>query len=556
MLKGCVPWPEKIADGYVAKGYWNNIPIGEAFDRAAEIFTTREALVYGDQRISYSQLKSGSDRIAEHFLNLGLRPLDRIIVQLPNIPEFVYCYFAFLKIGVIPVMCLPPHRFTEIAYIADKCGAKGYLIPDYYHKHNYLELAQELSQAVPSINNIFVVGRECRTGQFLINQFLEDKIENCANNELLDKYRPDPMEVAVFLLSGGTTGLPKIIPRTHNDYLYTARMTGLPVGLNLYSVYLAIAPLAHNMTLACPGLMGTLLNGGKVVITASTDVENLCKLIEKENISILPLVPALIITLLNYQERKNYNLSSLKIIISGGSKLNPEVAKRIKPELGCNLVQQFGMAEGLLTMTNMSDLEEVVFNTVGRPVSPADEIKIVDDEEVEVSPGATGELICRGPYTIRGYYQVADYNEKAFTRDGYYKTGDIVRLEPVSGCLIIEGRKKDLINRGGEKISAEEVENLILAHPKVDNAAVVAMPDPLLGERSCAYVTLKNNETLTLNELNTFMLEKKIAKFKLPERLEIIEQFPLTNVGKIQKKDLRLAIEKKIEEEIQTSEQL
>lgn len=554
MLTGCVPWPEKISDSYAAKGYWNNIPLGEAFDRAAEVFTDREALVYGDERISFNQLKSGSDRIARYFLKLGLKPLDRVIVQLPNIPEFVYCYLAFLKIGVIPVMCLPPHRFTEIAHIAEKCEAKGYVIPDYYHKHNYLKLAGEVSKAVPSVKNIFVVGRECREGQFLINQFFNDKTL-CANNGL-EKYRPDPMEVAVFLLSGGTTGLPKIIPRTHNDYLYTARMTGLPVGLNMYSVYLAIAPLAHNMTLACPGLKGTLFNGGKVVLTATTDVENLCKLIEKEKISILPLVPALIITLLNYKERKNYDLSSLKIIISGGSKLNPEVAKRIKPELDCNLIQQFGMAEGLLTMTNMNDPEEVVFNTVGRPVSPADEIKIVDDDEAEVTPGETGELLCRGPYTIRGYYQAADHNGKAFTTDGYYKTGDLVKLEPVSGCLIIEGRKKDLINRGGEKISAEEVENLILAHPKVDNAAVVAMPDPLLGERSCAYVTLKNNETLTLTELNMFMLEKKIAKFKLPERLEIIDQFPLTNVGKIQKKELRLDIEKKIEEEIQANEQL
>lgn len=552
MLKDCVSWPKEFVDYYVAKGYWENVPLGEAFDRIAEVFPNREALVYADsnERISYGQLKNITDQLAIGFLESGLRPSDRVLFQLPNVPEFVYCYFACLKIGVIPVMCLPSHRFTEMSYIASQCEAKGYLIPDVYRKFNYLELAEELRAVVPSLQKVFVTGGKCYAGHILLKQLITNKTENMQISATVKENKPDPMEVAVFLLSGGTTGLPKIIPRTHNDYLYNAKITALHLGTNKHTVYLAIAPLAHNMTLACPGLMGTLFRGGKVVLTSSTEVQNLCQLIQAEKITNVPLVPALIINLLNYEKRKEYDLSSLIAITSGGSKLNPEVAKRIRPEIGCDLVQQFGMAEGLLTMTDFNDPDEVKFSTVGRPVSPADEIKIVDDTDTEVPPGKTGELLCRGPYTIRGYFKAEEHNKKAFTEDGYYKSGDMVRLDPESGCIIIEGRKKDLINRGGEKISAEEIENIILSHPKVDNVAVVAMPDPVLGERACAYIKLKQLESsITLDELKSFLLEKKIAKFKLPERLEIIDQFPLTNVGKISKKDLRLDIEKRLKKE-------
>jgi len=446
-------------------------------------------------------------------------------------------------------MCMPPFRKTEIEHIATKSMAKGYVIPDLHRKFNFLELAQEISETVSSIEKVFVAGHDCYDGQFLIKDLLAKEYNREEIEATLKKCRPDPFEPAVFLLSGGTTGLPKIIPRTHNDYLYMANMAGLNLGVNKDTVYLAIAPLVHNMTLACPGLMGTLFRGGKVILTTVTDSENLCKVIEKEKITHIPLVPALILNLLNFDKRDDYDISSLQVIISGGSKLNPEVAKRVKPEVGSDLVQQFGMAEGLLAQTQIDDVDEIKFNTVGRPVSPADQIKIVDDEGNEVQPGETGELYCRGPYTIRGYYAAPEHNKNAFTKDGFYKSGDMFKLVPQSGCLIVEGRKKDLINRGGEKINCEEIENLVLSHPKVDNAALVAMPDPVMGEKACIYVTLKQKEEFTLAELNEFLLEKRIAKFKLPERLEVIEQFPLTTVGKISKKHLRRNIEDKVREE-------
>jgi non-ribosomal peptide synthetase component E (peptide arylation enzyme) len=257
----------------------------------------------------------------------------------------------------------------------------------------------------------------------------------------------------------------------------------------------------------------------------------------------------LLIQLLNSTHRSKFDLTSLRQVEAGGQKMLPELADRTWAAWPhATPVQVFGMAEGLVNMTRLDDPADVIRETQGRPISPGDEIKIVDDEGREVAPGEVGELLTRGPYTIRGYYKAEGHNRTAFTPDGFYRTGDMVRLHP-SGNLVVEGRKKDMINRGGEKISAEEVENLILSHGAVHMVAVVAMPDPVMGERSCAFVIPKPGRTLRLDELCAFLLDKRIAKFKLPERLELVESFPLTGVGKVSKKDLREQIANKLRTE-------
>jgi 2,3-dihydroxybenzoate-AMP ligase len=252
-------------------------------------------------------------------------------------------------------------------------------------------------------------------------------------------------------------------------------------------------------------------------------------------------------------ERERFDLSSLQVFQVGGAKLNPEPAARVGPVLGCRLQQVFGMAEGLLNYTRLDDSDDEIVQTQGRPCSPDDEIRIVDDEDNDVLPGEPGHLLTRGPYTIRAYWNAPEHNPRAFTTDGYYRTGDVVRLS-AGGNLIVEGREKDLINRGGEKISAEEIENLILAHPSVFNAAVVAMPDPVLGERSCAYVILRSGSNLEFPELITFLESRQIARYKLPERLEIVDSFPLTSVGKVSKKDLREDVAGRMQAEAKTAE--
>jgi len=209
--------------------------------------------------------------------------------------------------------------------------------------------------------------------------------------------------------------------------------------------------------------------------------------------------------------------------------------------------QVFGMAEGLLNYTRLDDPIDVVVETQGRPLSPADEIRIVGPDGEPVADGEPGELLTRGPYTIRGYYRAEAHNAKAFTADGFYRSGDVVRLHP-SGNLTVEGRAKDLINRGGEKISAEEIENLLIAHPAVLEAAAVAMPHPVLGEQTCAYLVLRPGETLDVAALGAYLDGRGVARFKWPERVEPIDALPVTNVGKVDKKKLRDLIAAKLRE--------
>lgn len=287
-----------------------------------------------------------------------------------------------------------------------------------------------------------------------------------------------------------------------------------------------------------------------MVLAPSPAPDVILPLIEREGVTMMPAVPTIVINLMSYPDLKKYNISSLKFLTVGGSKLSPELAREIGPRLGVDLQQGFGMSEGPVFFTGLQESDEIKFYTQGRPVSPGDEFKIVDpDFGRKVRPGEIGELWFRGPYTIRGYYKAPEHNAKAFTEDGYYKSGDLVRLHP-SGNIIVEGRIKDTINRGGEKISAEEMESHILAFPKIINCGYVSMPDPVFGEKGCVFAVPVAGQTFELRELNEFLLkERKVAKFKVPERLEIVTELPLTNVGKVNKGRLREVIRQKLEEE-------
>jgi 2,3-dihydroxybenzoate-AMP ligase len=231
------------------------------------------------------------------------------------------------------------------------------------------------------------------------------------------------------------------------------------------------------------------------------------------------------------------DLSSLKVLQVGGAKLGSTVAARVGPVLGCRLQQVFGMAEGLVNYTRLDDPEELIVTTQGRPISPDDEVRVVDEDGLDVAPGETGQLLTRGPYTIRGYYKAEAHNARAFTPDGFYFTGDLVRMTP-EGYLVVEGRAKDQINRGGDKVAAEEIENHLLAHPSVHNAAVVAIPDPFLGERTCAFIIPRDTPPPPA-QLTAFLRSRGLAAYKIPDRIEFIDSFPQTGVGKVSKKELR-----------------
>src|SRR6266508_1164023 len=535
MLDGVVRFPPEFAARYRAKGYWEDRTLRDTFDEAFKRYADRVAIIDREQSITYAQLDERASRLALNFLDEGLKPLNRVVVQLPNVVEFAYLYFALQKIGCIPIMALPTHRYREMSQFAELSGAVACATLERAKEFDYRELVSRMRQANKTLRFGIVLG-EAPPGFLSLSELIERPSKHAAED--LKKVSIDPEDPAVFQLSGGTTGIPKLIPRTHNDYIYNSKFAAAVTGVGAEQIFLDVLPLAHNLPLACPGLQGYLLHGGKMVLSNSTRSEDVFALIEKHRVTHIAVVPALLIRLINDPLIEKFDLSSLRVIQSGGQRLQPEVRRRTKELIPSVTVQEnFGMAEGMLMFVRLNDPEDVRMETVGRPLSPDDEVRLVDDDDNEVAPGDIGELLARGPYTLRGYFGVPEYNARAFTSDGFYRSGDLMRLHP-SGNYMVEGRKKDLINRGGEKISAEEIENLILTHPSVQNVACVPMPDPILGERMCACVILRAGGSLTLQQLVLFLMNEEIAKHKLPERLEILDEFPLSPFGKVSKKDL------------------
>ncbi len=538
-LAGVTPFPPEFAARYRARGYWEDVPLGRFYAGVFASHGDRVAMVNGSERVTYTELRERVARLALHLLDLGVVPLDRWVVQLPNIPEFVYLYFALEQLGAIPIMALAGHRWNEINSFFELSGANGYAVTEMLGDFDSRALIAQIREAHSGVRTILSAET--------IREVLRSNTPLDAR--LLDTVEVDPDEPCILQLSGGTTGVPKLIPRTNNDYVYNTKAAVAVNDVHADDCLLVALPIAHNFPLACPGISGFFWKGARVVLTESPRADDVLPLIERERITHLELVPALLIRYINTPGVADRDLSSVRVINTGGQKLQPEVKRRAESVFPNARVQEvFGMAEGLLMFVRLDDSEEVRFETAGRPVCEDDEILIVDEDRDPVPDGEVGELLVRGPYTLRGYYNVPEYNARTFTPDGFYCSGDLMRRHP-SGNYIVEGRKKDLINRGGEKISAEEIENLILSHPAVLNVACVPMPDPVLGERMCAFVIPKPGRTLTLQELTSFLIERGLAKFKLPERLELTDDLPLSKFGKVAKNVLT----KQVAEKIQTA---
>jgi 2,3-dihydroxybenzoate-AMP ligase len=537
MLEGCTPFPAEFAERYVRAGIWRRETIPHAVALSARQWPDSVAVADSSRSLEYSQLLAEAESLANLLSRSGITRNDRVIIQLPNCVEFATLTLACLEIGAIPVMALPAFRQAEVEYLVSFSDAKAIAVSPEHRGFDNAALARELKSRLPVLKSIF--STQPADGCISI-------VGPFDSSRAIGSSDGDPFDVALFLLSGGTTGMPKLIPRTHADYLYNARASAVACGLTSESRILLALPAEHNFPLACPGLLGALLTGARAFFSQSTRAIDLANIIERERITHLPCVPALAIGLLDLPESSRSRLASLRVITVGGQRLQEPTARALKRAFPHLVVQQvLGMAEGLLCYTSLNEREEAAFTTQGSPLSPADEIRIVNPDGVDAQAGAVGELWCRGPYTIRGYFRAPERNREAFTADGFYRTGDLVRLD-LSGNLVVEGRIKDLINRGGEKINAEEIEAHLIAHPAVSAAAVVAMPDAILGEKACAYLALKGGASLALSAMREFLSARGVAQFKWPERIEVVAELPLTNVGKIKKSELRRDIADKL----------
>jgi 2,3-dihydroxybenzoate-AMP ligase len=529
-------WPNAFATRYREAGYWSGETFPGFLRERAERMPDRIAVTDGGHACwTYAELWRRSETAAAGFLSLGLRPGDRVLVQLANLPEFVSAAFGLFRAGLIPVFTLPAHRIAELTHFARKSEAAALIVGPSPDGFDYRSLARAVQAEVPAVRHVIAVGEAGDCVAF--DGFRADSAR-------LPHIDPASSDVVLMQISGGSTGLSKLIPRTHDDYLYSCRASAEICGLGRNSVYLGVLPVAHNFPMSSPGIFGTLYAGGRVVMSPSPSPEVAFGLIERERVTITALVPPLALVWLKAAPNTKADLASLEVLQVGGAKFMPEAARRVRPTFGCTLQQVFGMAEGLVNYTRLDDPEEIIVETQGRPISPDDEVLILDDQGAPVAEGEPGNLLTRGPYTIRAYHNDDGANARAFTDDGYYRTGDVVRRTP-EGYLIVQGRATDHINRAGEKISAEEVEDHLLAHPNVFDAAIVAVPDPYLGERSCAFV-IPSGEKPKSAALKAWIRERGLAEFKVPDQIVFVESFRTTAVGKISRKELRAELRERL----------
>ena len=540
---------EETVKKYYAKHGWLGLTFGDILDQAADMYPSKEALVTERVRLTYHQFRKKVNQVAIALLELGIRKGDNVLIQLPNWEEYFFTFFGLQKIGATAVHALPRHAEKEIDYLCHLTEAVAWIVPSRYKKIEYFSLIKSIQGSCHTLKWTVAVGENTPEGCLSFEEMVSRVMIERYPEDYLEPHRPDPLDLANILLTGGTTGLPKGVPRTHNDHICNGYYWMKAWERTCYDNCLIATPLGHNLAHVC-AIYPMIIAGGKLTVITSTAPKEILGTIEAEKITCLTMVPAQLANVLNDPNLSRYNLSSLQSIQSGGAHVAPELVKGVYEKIGCrHFSNDFGMAEGPCSCTRRGDPEEIVLTTVGIPLCPYDKFKIIDENEQEVPLGVEGELVAKGPGVFTGYYKAEDENRKVFTHDGFFRTGDLGKIINLEGYLRITGRKKDIIIRGAENISATEMEEMILTHPNVEDTAVVGMPDPILGERACAYVKLVQGKTLGFEDLISHLKKHGASVLLLPERLEIAKDLPLTNVGKIDKKALRNDIAEKIKRE-------
>ncbi|AXA91155.1 (2,3-dihydroxybenzoyl)adenylate synthase [Massilia sp. YMA4] len=525
------PWPQADAERYRAAGCWLGLPLTDILERQCIERPDAIAILCGERALTYRGLDVRAARLAQALARRGLTAGDTALVQLPNVAEFYIVYFALLKLGVAPVNALFSHQRLELTAYAQQLQPKLVIGCASHALFGTSEFADALRAQVPGLAHVLVLDAPEGGLAALIDE------EGAAV-----AIAPSPAhQVAFFQLSGGSTGTPKLIPRTHDDYYYSVRRSAEICRLDPATRFLCALPAGHNFLLSSPGALGVFYAGGTVVLAPSPEPLGCFALIERHAVTMAALVPSAVVLWLQAaaDPARRAQLASLRLLQVGGASFAEALARRVPQELGCALQQVFGMAEGLVNYTRLDDPDDRVYTTQGRPMSEFDEVRVVDADGVPVPAGVEGLLTTRGPYTFRGYYRAPEHNARVIDADGFYATGDLVRRS-ADGYLTVVGRVKDQINRGGEKIAAEEVENLLLRHPGVLHAALISVPHPLLGEMSCACIVPRAaGAELRAPLLRKYLREQGVAEFKLPDRFRMLDKLPLTAVGKTDKVRLR-----------------
>ena len=547
-IEGCAPYARQDVEKYSRMLWWLGMTWGDVFDKHTDIYPEKTGLVDDRGQWTNQELRQQVDKLAVSLMKLGIQPKERVLLQLPNWHEFVFSFLALQKIGAIVVVLIPRHNQMEINHFCKLTEPVAWILPRHYGKIEYQTIIDDVLKENPQMKHVIQARTGGDTRYHTLEKLIEESEITPENLTALAERRPDPDEVCQILPTGGTTGLPKLSPRTHNCYMNNVEYHAYRWDITSQDTVMAITPLGHNLSVHW-GMAAALFAHAKLVLLDSVKPEDICEWVQRERVSAIPTVPALIARVVRMEDLGKYDLSSLKKLSVGGAPSTRDLVETVTEKIGCQFVNGFGSVEGTCSSTKLGDSIDLICGSVGKPICPYDELKIVDTDGNEVPAGVDGELVSKGPGIFTGYFKSSEEERaKIFTKDGFFRTGDQAKKDE-SGNIWITGRIKDIIIRGGENISAVEIENLMSGHPGLVDAAVVGMPDKILGERICAYVIPAPGVKPRLEEVVAFLKSKGASVLQCPERIEIIEGLPMTKVGKVDKKSLREDITKKLEQE-------
>jgi 2,3-dihydroxybenzoate-AMP ligase len=540
--------PDEETQRFVSLGVLRQQCLGDAFREACQTHSGRVALTGPEGSLTYAELDERSERLAASLqTRLGLRVLDRALFQLDNCHALVVAVIACWKAGIIPVCTIAAHREHEITILGELSAAAAHFVQGDSPRFDLVEFSRRLAPRLPRVRHRIAAHRRGWRDRLRLplRRIAADEptvdaliaaISAAEARTRMSSHRNDPFQVAAFQLSGGTTGTPKIIPRFHNEYAYQMRQVGAALAWSPNDAIYMPLPMMHNANMGC-GWGPALLAGARVIVTAQVTPRVFASVMLRHRPTWIVAAKPILMRLKDSPITRVLPFRQLRGVIS------TDAAELVREVLGVPGYHIFGMTEGTIMYTRADDPPEALASTVGYPISEHDEVRLLrPGTEDAVAPGQIGELAVRGPYTTRGYYHATERNREAFTSDGFYRSGDLMRARELGPRTYysFEGRLKDVIDRGNEKISCEEVERAIQRHPCVSDVALVAMPDPVFGQRGCAFVVPRPGTAAPdVGSLGDHLRQFGLARYKWPERVEVVTQLPVTKIGKLDKETLR-----------------
>jgi non-ribosomal peptide synthetase component E (peptide arylation enzyme) len=518
--------PELI-DRYTRSGHWGTETFYDILARRAAAHPDRVAIVDHRSRLTYGELRARVDRVAAGLAALGVGPGDVVTIQLPNWAEFAAVFFACERVGAVANQIGPDYRAREVEYILRFSESRIFVCPASFKGFDYVAMVDELRPRLPDLRSVWVLGGPGRGVPVALDDVL-------AGAQPLPEHRPHVMsanEVMRMAFTSGTTGNPKGVMHSFNTTLSACRILNEAMAVTEDEVFLIYLPLGLNWGYLT--LLQAIMVGGRAVLLDRFSARAALELIERERVTFIPSAPASLIAMLNDPDLSRFDLSSLRVVITGGASCPVETIRAFRARVPGHLIELYGMLEtGFHTFTRLTDDPEAVTGTIGRP-APGMGLRLIDEHGRDVPAGAEGEIAAEGPSVHLGYHKNPAANAELFTADGWFRTGDLGQQD-AAGNVRIVGRLKEMINRGGKKFFPREIEEILYAHPKVLHAAIVGLPDPRLGERNCLCLIPRPGSAPSLQELVDY-LKDSVATYKLPEELEIFDEFPFTPTGKIQR---------------------